>query len=251
MSTAKRYTYVDFRQEPVTGCFAKTTHAIAASTNTLQWYTRVGSEGHYFEFLNIDTNTKIFPVADASGWLLPDVDTDAIGGVISQGIVAGAATKMKFVTGTDAFYLKCKLLVTDIDNFDVIAIGFRELAAYAVTIAPATLKTDYDHKALIGVFDDAGAVVTEVSTAAGADVETACTGTPIVTGTAFTWEVRIRKDLSVEFYVNGVLDALAAAATPVVTTGKTLIPHIVHINTGTGTLGTIHLQTYECGLLES
>jgi len=244
----RRYCYVDFTKEPVTGVFAKATHAVATSVNTQQDYTRVGDQQAYFEWVQIGASTPIFPTASATGWALPMTDTDATGIAMSQGIVAGDPTNMKFVTGTDAFFMKVRLEMTTVENFLVCMIGFRELAAYAVTTTSALALTDYDHKALIGVMDALGAVRSFVSTGAGADVSTVATNTPVLTGVPVTWEVHVGVDLSVTFKVNGVADPLLQAATPVLTTGRTLIPHIIAVDGGAGALGSIELVTYECGL---
>lgn len=251
--TDRRYTYVDFTKVPVTGVFAQTTHAVATGADDQVDYTRVGEAGHYFQWIQTEASTTIFPVASASGWTIPIGATDGDAIIMDQGIVAGNPTLMKFVTGTDSFFIKCKMEITTLADTDVVAIGFRELAAYDVDAGgtypntPATAVTYYDEKAIIGTSDGAGAV-RGVASIAGVDTATAATSTPVVTGTAVTWEVRIGADLGVTYYVDGVADVLLNAAGHAVGTGVTMIPYIVCISTGAGA-ELVEIASYECGLL--
>jgi len=244
--TKERYTYVDFSQEPQPPIIQKNLTAVMTATDTQvnTFFVR----GHQFEMLQIGAAASTAFTPGDSGWLLPIGATDGNGLAFCQGSANIAATPMKFTTGTDAFFIKVKLEVTVLADTDVCMIGFREAGTTAVTTTPALAKTDYDHKALIGTKDNAGAVVSEVSTAAGADTETVATNTPIVTGTAVTWEVRVAKDLSVTFLVNGTADTLLQAASPALTTAKVLVPHMIFVSTGAGA-EKVELVSYECGLL--
>lgn len=246
--TRERYTYVDFSTTPQPPIYQRNLSAVMTATDN-----QVNSfwiDGHYFELDQEQAASSTAFTPSASGWLLPIGATDGDGLSLSQGAENIPSTRMKFTTGTDSFFLKVTLEQTTLADTDVVMIGFREAgtAGAVRTSTPALALTDYDHKALIGVQDNAGAVKTHVSTGAGADTATTCTNTPTVTGTAVTWEVRINADLTVEFYVDGVLDVLAAAASPVVTTGKVMVPHLIAVSTGAGG-EQVELLTWECGLL--
>lgn len=150
------------------------------------------------------------------------------------------------------FFIKVKLQVTVLNDLDIAMVGFREAGTTQVTTTSALAKTDYDHKALYGMNDDggtAGAVTGIVSTAAGSDTETTATKTPIVTGTDVTFEVRINKDLTCNFLSDGVNDVLVEATSPVVTTGKVFVPHIILVGNGVGA-EKVEFVTYECGLIQ-
>jgi hypothetical protein len=182
----------------------------------------------------------------ASGWQIPIGGTNGNSITICQGSTNIASTRMKFTTGTDAFYLKVKFEQTVVADTDVIMIGFREAGTTQATADPGTAKTDYDHKALFGVYDNAGAMATEVSNGAGVDVETLATAVS-ATGVAQTLEVYIDADLGCRFLVDGTADTLATAAASTVTTGKVMVPHMVMVTTGAG-VEKVELVSWECGL---
>ena len=245
--TRKRYSYVDFTSAEQVPLFAKTTHAIATPANTQQDYFRV--DGNYFEIIQNGQNDVIpdFP-RTISGWKLPlDQATDGI--EITQGIVAGVATPMKFVTGTDAFFIKVKFEITTLANLAHFGVGFRELAAYEATLTTAANAiTLYDEKVMMKTVVTSGNVSSTTSVG-GTDVSTVATGTPIVSGTPVTWEVRVSAARVCTFYVDGTADVLLNAGTAnTLATGKTLIPSISACGNATGA-SSIELVTYECGLL--
>ena len=245
MSTYKRFTYVDFRQEPVTTVLAKATHAVATGGDNQEDYTRVGSEGHYFEWIQTGQNDVIFPVASATGWKLP-MDTATDGIEITQGIVAGDPTAMKFVVGTDAFYIKVKAEITTLANFAHFGVGFRELAAYTDIGNAAAAITAYDEKIMLKAVVTSG-ITSYTSSVAGADASATVLGSPIATGVAFTWEIHVDLAGVCTAKVDGVVDTTfnAAALTQAATT--VLIPSISFCGNATGA-SSVELVTYECGL---
>jgi hypothetical protein len=244
--TKKRYTYVDFTSEQQPPIIQKNLTAVMTATDTQ--INTFNVNGCPFEMLQIGAAASTAFTPSNSGWLLPIGATNGNGLAFCQGSTNINATHMKFTTGTDAFFLKVTLEQTVLADTDVVMIGFREAGTTQVTTDPALALTDYDHKALIGVQDASGAVKTHVSIGAGSDTATTCTNTPTVTGTAVTWEVRVKADLTVEFYVDGTLDVLAAAANPTLVTGKVMVPHMIFVSTGAGA-EKVELVTYECGLL--
>jgi hypothetical protein len=249
MSLSKRrYAYVDFTTEQQVPVFAKTTGAVRTAADNQEDYFRVNDT--YFELIQTGANTLLASTGftpSATGWKIPLDNTDGDGMEITQGIVTGVPTPMKFVTGTDAFFIKVKMEVTTLANIDALGVGFRNILAYADITTPATLASVYDDKFYLGVNDNAGAVV-GIESLAGSDTTTTATNTPIVSGTAFTFEVRVASDLTVTALVDGTEDVLISAASPVVTTAITMVPSIVVVATGAGATN-VELVEYECGLL--
>ncbi len=245
--TPTRFCYVDFINEDQPEIHQKNLTAVMTAADTQINQFKVGKGLNTFEMLQIGAAASTAFTPGAAGWLLPIGTADGNGLAFCQGSI-GANTGMKFVTGTDAFYIKVKLTQTVLADTDVCMIGFREAGTTQVTTTPATALTDYDHKALFGVQSNAGVNRLYSSTAAGSDTSTTPTNTPNVTGTAVTWEVRVSAARAVTVYVNGVEDALVTAAAITLTTAKTLVPHMIFISTGAG-VEQVDLESYECGLL--
>ena len=245
--TPTRFCYVDFVNENQPEIHQKDLSAVMTASDTQINQFKVGKGCNEFEMLQIGAAVSTAFTPGADGWLLPIGTTDGNGLAFCQGSIA-ANTGMKFVTGTDAFYIKVKLEQTVLADTDVCMIGFREAGTTQVTTTPATALTDYDHKALFGVQSNAGVNRLYSSTAAGSDTTTTPTQTPNVTGTAVTWEVRVGTDRIVHVYVDGTLDVLVDAAAITLTTAKTLVPHMIFVSTGAG-VEQIELVSYECGLL--
>ena len=110
------------------------------------------------------------------------------------------------------------------------------------------MQTVYDEKAYISLNGTAGAVQSNTSIG-GSDVATTSTSTPVVSGTAETWEIRVSSSGVVTYLVDGSADTLLAAAAAVTfTSGDILIPSIGVVATGSGA-SAVELVTYECGLL--
>lgn len=247
--TIRRYTYVDFTQEQEVPIFAKTTHAVVTAADNQEDFFRINND--YFEMIQTGANALAASngfTPSTSGWLVPLDNTDADGVEITQGILAGVCTPMKFVTGTDAFFIEVTAEVTTLANIDVFGVGFRNLAAYVDITTPATLASAYDDKVVMAVNTNAGAVV-GIQSKAGTDTTTTATSTPIVTGTAFKWKVVVNSDLSVQYYLDGTEDVLLAAAAHTVTTAITMVPYIAVVATGAGATS-VEIKTYECGILE-
>lgn len=244
MATIRRHTYVDFSKTPQPPIIQKNLTAVGTASNAQ--VNKFNINGNDFELLQIGALSSTAFTPSSTGWLLPLGTSNGNGLVLSQGSTDINSTRMKFTTGTDAFYLKVKFEQTVLADTDVIMCGFREAGTTQVTTTPALAKTDYDHKALFGVYDNAGACATEVSNGAGVDVETVASLTN-VSGTAVTLEVRVNADLSVDFLVDGTADALATAAASTVTTGKVFVPHFVAVSTGAG-VEKVELVSWECGL---
>jgi len=247
--TARRYTYVDFTKEKQVPLHAKTTMAIATAANDQEDFFRIGN--NYFELHQSTANTLLaangFAPA-ATGWLVPcDQATEGI--QITQGMVAGVATPMKFVVGTDAFFIKVKAVVTTLANYASFAVGFRELGAYVTWDNAAEAITSYDEKIIIKSVVTSG-ITSYTQSLATVDSSATMTGTPIVTATAFTWEVRVDSAGLCTAYVDGVADTIFNAAALTITDTSVMIPHVGMCGNATGA-SNVQLVTYECGLLNA
>lgn len=247
MSLSKRrYSYVDFTTTPQPPMLVKNTTAVATTLDTT--ITAFDIMGNQFEILHIGNASSTAFTPSDTGWLIPVGATNGNGLAFCQGSTDIEATTQRFVTGTDAFFIKVKLIQTVLADTDVVMVGFREVGTTQVTTAPATALTDYDHKALFGVQDNAGANRLYYSTGAGVDVSVTPTNVLNVSATAVTWEVRVSASRVVTVYVDGVEDVKVTAAAVTLTDAKTLIPHIILVSTGAGA-EKVELVTYECGLL--
>lgn len=147
--------------------------------------------------------TRIAPatVVDANctdGLMLPSTDTDNVGGTITfgaalQDLLATAGGPTTFTVGTDAaFYLKAKIGIPDISDYDVFFFGFVEpAAAYVAAIdTPAEIKTAYDEKAGFSLADNAGDVDIDTSLA-GVDVNTDITVTDWTDDDVMTMQINV------------------------------------------------------------
>lgn len=243
--TKQRYAYIDFSTEQQPAIIQKNLSAVMTATDAQVNAFKVN--GQPFEWLQIGAAASTACTPGAAGWRLPMSTTTARGLAICQGSESTSVTPMKFTTGTDAFFIKVKLTVTTLAQIIVGMVGFREAGTTQVTTSAALALTDYDHKAYFGVqAATTGATRLYSSTAAGVDTSTTPTGTPIVTATAVTWEVRVGTNRIVDVYVDGVKDVLIDAADITLTTAKVLVPHMIFISDTGGAV--VDLETYECGL---
>jgi hypothetical protein len=237
---------VDFTIEPQPPIIQKDLSAVMTATDTQ--INTFDVNGNHFEMLQIGAASSTAFTPSATGWLIPVGATNGNGLAFCQGSMNVPSTKMKFTTGTDSFFIKVKLVQTVLADTDVVMVGFREAGTTQVTTDPATAKTDYDHKVLFGVNDNAGAMIMHTSTGAGVDVDTTPTNVLNVTAVATTWEVRVSAAGLVSVLVDGTADALVTAAAKTLTAAKVLVPHIILVSTGAG-VEKVELVTYECGLL--
>src|SRR3990167_431713 len=105
----KRYTYVDFTSTPQPPIIQKNLSAVMTASDTQINTFHIPGAWH-FEMLQIGAApSTAFTPAD-TGWLLPIGATDGNGLAICQGSLNEAATVNKFTTGTDAFFMKVKLM---------------------------------------------------------------------------------------------------------------------------------------------
>lgn len=250
----RRFAYCDFTKKKEHFWVAKTTGEVATGADTQVDYAWIG--GNYFELYQGGANDELAAgqfIPSATGWLVP---LDGAGATkdhieITQGIVTGATTPMKFTVGTDAFYMKVKVEQTTLNKILYLGCGFRKLGAYTVT-ASMQLAADaiavWDEFAGIAIVDNAG-TLKGLTSVAGSDVATTATASPAVTGTAITLETYVSAAGVVSFKVNGASDVLLAAATAAtLTSGQVVIPTVTAIRAVGATASGTELVSYECGL---
>lgn len=189
----------------------------------------------------------------ATGWGIFDLDTNGDSIQLTQGILA-TSTRMRFVVGTDAFYMKVRLQIPDFSLYDVAAIGFRKLAAYADVADQAALGTAYEDVAFLNLNGSTATatkvdVVSVTRLAAGAadvDEEEADYATD---DTAITLEVHVTAAGVVTFMKDGV--AVTGGANDLtLTDAAVMIPTMIFTATGDSDTLEAELVTYECGLAQ-
>lgn len=251
----KKYTYVDFRDEPGVPIFAKATNAIATAADNQEDYFRVN--GHYFEWIQTGASTALMPTVAATGWTLPIDNTDGEGLEITQGMLANQAP-MRFTTGTDAFFIEFVLYVGTVTTQDVIGGGFRELGAYTDITTPALMNSVYDSKLAVYTNDNAGTLQC-TSSVNNVDTQTALAHAAIAPATwmavrvavtaARAGTIQIGTSLASAAAAKAALAADANQAAVTVENAQTWVPYLVVVNTGAIGVSDVQLVTYECGLL--
>lgn len=252
--TKNRYCYVDFRDEPAVPLFAKTTNAVATAADNQEDYMWL-SGGRYFEHVQTGQNDALQYITAAAGWTIPCDGTDGDGVEITQGMLA-SRTPMRFVTGTDAFFIEVGMLVDTIAAQDVYGCGFRNINAYVDITTPALVASVYDDKVYFGVNDNSGNLVT-VTSLGGSDTTTEMTSADVENATYVVLRVEVSSARAVTYKIGQSTTSLAAAQTAkaadasavaaTLTTAITMVPYIPLVSTGT--LANVDLITYECGLL--
>lgn len=241
----RKYTYVDFTEEPIVPQFAQTTNAVAtAADNQVDWMT---IRGQYFEWIQQAANAQIFFTKSTNvGWVIPNDNTDNDGIEITQGILSAGNGAGEFVIGTDGpFKLRVTMKIPKVADYDVCAIGFRKVAAYTSdTSAAAELGTDYADVALLNV--NAGAINS---------ITRLASGTAVVTDTTQTVADNGSVSLTVSVTAAGVVTFQVNDAAPTVNTNTltmtsaiTVIPVMLFTKGGTAANTPPILVNYECGV---
>jgi hypothetical protein len=167
-------TVMDFTYEHQVPFFAKTTGAIMTEADTQEDYFRVGPLNTYFEIFQDGNNTDcVGSWGDgAAGWVIPGPNAADQGLQLTEGIVLGSAHS--FTAQTDTATMTVVFKVATRAQLDVLQVGFRVLAAYAVGDDDTEWAAAYDDKATVGIIDNAG-VIKQTTSVATSDVTTACT----------------------------------------------------------------------------
>jgi len=206
--------------------------AVAGATGETDFMAIDGVNFEYF-ILGLGQTIKI-PTITANGL---DVRLDAIddeGMELGEGITA--RSKSAFVVGTDAFYLKVKVYITDVNDFDIMAVGFRLAAAYGSDL--------YAYNTYAGINVNNGAIngIDELNGAAAHETDM---GEVFTDATAHTLEVRVSAAKAVTQYLDG-----AAVSTPLAftwTDTDTVVPFF-HVLGDASAAGEVAIQLWECGL---
>ena len=224
-------TYCIFKSNPVVCKNDGTAVAGAASETDF-----MAIDGTNFEYFTLTAGTQAIklPTITANGL---DVRLDALdneGMEMGEGITA--RSKSAFTIGTDAFYLKVKFYLTDVNDFDIMAIGFRLAAAYNQDL--------YAYNTYAGINVNNG-TVNGIDDLNGSAAHETDMEEDWLDGTAHTLEIRISSGKAVTQYFDG-----AAVTTPLVfswTDTDTVVPFF-HILGDATAAGEVAIQSWECGL---
>jgi hypothetical protein len=243
----RKYTYVNFAEEPMVPAFAQTTNAIpTAVDNQVDWML---IDGQYFEWIQTAANADIFFTKSTNvGWIIPNDNTDNDGIEITQGILSAGNGPGEFTVGTDGpFRLKVNFKVPDVSDYDVAFIGFRKVEAYTAALAAhAELGTDYTD--IGGLNLNAGAIYSITRLNSGTAVLTDTTQT-VADGVAVTFQIDVSAAGVCTFKVNGAAPTVNTN-TLTFDTGDLLIPTMCFTkNAGAASDTPPILITYECGIV--
>lgn len=244
----RRFCHVDFTKEeaPTLHNVSRAAIITAADDQTDFFHTE---RGHYFElYQEGDAMQNVLLTKNATGWQVLDMDADTDSHQFSQGILA-TTTRMQFTVGVagdlgDAFYLKVKLDVPDVSEYDVAAVGFRKLAAYADVAEAADMGTAYEDVAALNI--NAGDIYTVTRLAGGTATLTDTTDNQADAGQS-TLEVYVSSAGVVTFKIDGAAPTVNTN-TLTLTDNAVMIPFMVFTATGDTGGSMAELISYECGL---
>ena len=240
MSSHRRFTKLDCALEHPPCLFVSTRDALITSADNQVDFFHT-AKGDYFEVVQVDSLDTILMTKDAQGWVLFQHAGDADGYEFTQGVQA-TTTKQKFVVGTDAFHLKVTFDIPGVADYDVAAVGFRKLAAYADVTTAASLITAYEDVAYLNC--NAGDIFTATRLAAGVGTATDTTSNWL-DGAEHTLEVYCSAAGVCTFKVDGT----SVGSSFTLTSAITVIPSIIFVATEAITSGEEPiLVSYECGI---
>ena len=226
----RRFTLEEFEANPVTAKIGGGAAGAATGDENVMAF-----EDNIFEYHILGAGQTITAPSLAASGLNISLDLAADEGLeISQGITA--RSRSAFVIGTDAFYMKATLTITDVSGTDDCAVGFRTAEAYQANI------DDYNNMAVLNVISGAINIETIDDNAA-----------TTTTDTTDTWGDTESHTLAVYVDVNGVvtyqIDDAAPTATAAFTwdDGDTVVPFLYFLHTGDFAENT-YLELFECGL---
>lgn len=161
--------------------------------------------GNYIEYFQSTAQT-LQPVGNASGLVL---DGDQVDNESAEFVPGGidANSALAFTTGTDNFFIRATLEITDASGSDQLIVGFRKAEAFQV---PTSFLAAGD--ALYTDFVGMGFAATKANpntVAVATDLANA--GSTVVTQTGFTWADTLKHTLEVriigrtaKFFINGI-----------------------------------------------
>lgn len=185
-----------------------------------------------------------------SGWIPPGDNTDDEGTQWTFGANNGTTSNGVCAFGPgSAYYVKVKMKIPDVSDYDIIAVGFRNDAAFTSVDDPADVNTTtpaYTDFAMINVNagdfrtytqdDDATATDTDVTTTAWADNET------------HTLLVKVSAAGAVTYFVDGTAMAGAVAFTLDQAAADIYIPLVAIAKGATASDTPPIMLNFECGL---
>ena len=192
------------------------------------------SEDNIFEYHIQGTQTIVAPSLTATGLNITLDETENDGVEYTQGITA--RSRSAFVIGTDAFYCKATIYVTDVSGADELAFGFRTAEAYQADI------DDYNNMAVLNIIS--GDIYIEDIDDNGTTDSTDTTDN-LADTTAVTLAVYVSAAGAVTYTIDGEAPSTTDAHTW--DDGDTVIPFLFLLNDANVAESTI-LQLWECGL---
>lgn len=228
MSKQRKHVYVNGLRCQIGPQTLKGGGAAAGADNTTEIFTL---DGQVFEIRFEQLNGDVVLTAGQYGLVLPNDNTDNDGAEITNGIGdATNAPPVSFTIGTDtAFQFILGLRVPDVSDYDVLAFGFRKLAAYADAInAPASLN-GYTDVALFNI--NAGDLYTVTELNNGGITATDTTDN-VADGGSHLFRVRVSAAGVVTFAhdiaASGTFVAPTVTQTYTFDTGDIVIPTLIY-----------------------
>jgi hypothetical protein len=262
--------YVNFIKAPQVPIHAANTMAIVTAANSQQDFFTVN--GFNFELSQGTANTELAATGltpGTTGWLLPGDNTAADWMEMTRGITLGSA--QSFVSGTDAFYLRCAFYIVTRANHTHLYMGFRTLTAYVDAKTNADHLLAYDDKVAIGISDNAGVLTRHVSLAT-TDTALNAAHAAAANGNIYAFEIGVAANRVATFKVGhatpagttaaqmeaGRVAAIADLATDAtwagtafsVTTAVNFVPYIVWGMAGGAAISDTRLLSWDCGYTE-
>lgn len=226
---ARRYSYCDFRHNPVTAKIAGGAATGSAGDENVM----ILPDGA-FEYHILGTQTILAPALTATGLDVSMDQTDNDGVEIGHGILS--RNPFAFTVGTDgAFQFSVKLKIADVSGTDDCAVGFRKAEAYQANI------DDYDEMACLNVISGDIKIETILNAAA-----------TVTTDTTDNWADAATKKLTVKVSAAGVVTYQIDDAAPTVVAaytfdnGEVVMPFFYFLH-ASDVAGAVELIEWECG----
>jgi hypothetical protein len=260
----RRYFYERFATaQPIVATVASTITALPTASQGLVCSV-LTPRGNYMEWFQTTAQT-LHPVGHASGLV---ISGDLVNNECNEFVPGGndLNSALGFVVGTDNFFAKATLEITDVSGSDQLLVGFRKPQTYGV---PTSFLTTGD-----GIYTDFVGIGFAATAANPNPVNVSSdlnnSGSALVQSTGFTWADTTIHSLEVQcigrsarFLINGVplggsvaFNALGAAITAQATktaaytfdSGDTMIPFIF-VRHDASTPGAVYLRELEIGAL--
>lgn len=189
------------------------------------------------EYHILGTQTILAPSMVATGLDITCDDVENDGLELCPGILASNADAV-FTVGTDpAFYMECKLAISDVSDFDDLAVGFRKLEAYQANV------DDYDEMAALNVISGDVKIETILN---GAGTTTTDTTDNVADGATVSLKVLVSAAGVVTYQIDDAAPTTVAAFT--FDDAEVVVPFIYFLKAASPQAGTIVLHHLEVGL---